>query len=158
ALGSGCDTFVDLHPSSEWHALVGRLRRAKLRVGFRNSRLTDGVWTHSLRFNSAQYRALHFLQLLQTVRPFNPLQAARESVFALAQAHKASSATEIGASPDGSHASTQQGEQSQPQGQPRLHDGEQSLTQEGGFTSCAEHAATPGVYIPPTAGYPAGST
>lgn len=87
ALGSHCDIFIGLHPSSEWHAVLGALRRPTARVGFRNGRMADAAWTHSLPFDTSKYRALHFMQLLQTLRPFSPMQAARESVIALANAY-----------------------------------------------------------------------
>lgn len=84
ALHRQCDLFVGLHPSSEWHALVAGVRRPRCRLGYRNARVGDMVWTHSIPFDAGEYRALHFLKLLQSLRPFNPYETARESIQALA--------------------------------------------------------------------------
>lgn len=88
ALGSACRTFVGLHPSSELHGVLGMLRRPAQRLGLRNRRLCDWIWTHSVRHDTSGYRALSFLQLLHTLQPFDVLQSACNSVAALAAAHR----------------------------------------------------------------------
>lgn len=98
ALDRQCEVFVDLHPSSEWHALAALLKHPPCRIGYRNGRVGDLVWTHALPFDAREYRALHFLHLLQAYRPFDALRAAHGCVESLAAALPAHAGTASGTS------------------------------------------------------------
>jgi len=86
AIGPDCAVLLALHPSSERHGALAALRLPPVRLGYRNGRLTDRVWTHAIPADTHTYRALHGLQLLDAWRPLDPLVSARESVRALAKA------------------------------------------------------------------------
>lgn len=86
AIGPDCAVLAALHPSSERHGLLAWGRRPPIRLGFRNHRLTDGIWTHGIPANTTEYRGLHMLKLLAAWRELDPLQAAHESVQSLAAA------------------------------------------------------------------------
>jgi len=68
-------SFV-LHYSSEQYALLTALMRTKIRVGFKNNRIMDFLWTHAPKKNGNDYIALANLKLLQCLKPFNPEEAA----------------------------------------------------------------------------------
>ncbi len=84
AIGRHCEVLVGLHPSSERHGLLALGRRPPVRLGFRNGRLTDRIWTHAIAANTHDYRGLHFLNLLAAWQPLDPLQTARQSIVHLA--------------------------------------------------------------------------
>src|SRR5690606_1451877 len=86
AMGQDCECVVGLHPSSELHGFLACLRRPRQRIGFRNRRLTDLIWTNSIGFDPTVYRGLHFLQLLDAVQPLDPVEAGRACIAALAAA------------------------------------------------------------------------
>lgn len=86
AIGPDCAVLLALHPSSERHGALAALRLPPIRLGYRNGRLTDRVWTHAIPADTATYRALHGLELLAAWRPLDPLASAAASVRALATA------------------------------------------------------------------------
>lgn len=73
-----------LHHSSEKYALLSTLCRVSARVGFRNRRLSDLLWTHSYRKDRNEYVAVANLQLLRRLNDFDIETAARDSMLALA--------------------------------------------------------------------------
>lgn len=86
AIGNNCAILAALHPSSERHGLLAWGRRPPVRLGFRNHRLSDGIWTHSIPANTTEYRGLHMLKLLEAWQPLDPLRTARDMVETLAAA------------------------------------------------------------------------
>jgi ADP-heptose:LPS heptosyltransferase len=84
AMPRGADMAVSLHHSSERYALVNLLRRPKVRLGFRNRRLLDSVWTHAHDKDINEYIALANLLLLNAYRPVAPEAASRRCFEQLA--------------------------------------------------------------------------
>lgn len=78
---------VSLHHSSERFGLINLLRLPAIRLGFRNARISDLIWTHCHRKNTAEYIGQANLRLLASYRPFDPERAARECFQALARPH-----------------------------------------------------------------------
>jgi len=81
------DLAVCLHHSSERYAFVNMLRQPKVRLGFRNSRVLDFIWTHAWRKDINEYIGLANLSLLGAYRPVQPEIIARgcfASIAALA--------------------------------------------------------------------------
>lgn len=58
---------VNLHHSSERYGLVNMLRLPKMRLGFKNARLTDFIWTHSHRKTIEEYIGQANLKILSEV-------------------------------------------------------------------------------------------
>ena len=71
------DMVIALHHSSEQYALICAAKRIKTRLGFSNKRLFDFLWTHTHKKDINEYIGLANLQLLRTLQPFNPQDAAR---------------------------------------------------------------------------------
>ncbi|WP_454677544.1 glycosyltransferase family 9 protein [Achromobacter marplatensis] len=78
---------VSLHHSSERFGLINLLRLPAIRLGFRNARLSDLIWTHCHRKDTAEYIGLANLRLLASYRPFDLERAARECFQSLARPH-----------------------------------------------------------------------
>lgn len=78
------DLSVSLHHTSERYGMVNLLRRPTLRLGFRNRRLLDFVWTHSHGKDIREYIGLANLRLLSQYRPLAPEQASRDCFEQLA--------------------------------------------------------------------------
>jgi len=74
-LKNASHSFV-LHYSSEQYALLTALSRIKTRVGFKNNRIMDFLWTHAPQKNGNEYIALANLKLMQCLMPLNPEEAA----------------------------------------------------------------------------------
>ncbi len=66
-----------LHYTSERYSLLSTARRARMRLGFRNKRAFDFLWTHSRKKDYNEYLGLANLNLLRTVHDFDPIDAAR---------------------------------------------------------------------------------
>lgn len=79
---------VSLHHSSERFGLVNLLRRPAIRLGFRNARISDLVWTHCHRKDTAEYIGQANLRLLAAYRPFDPARATRACFQTLARPHQ----------------------------------------------------------------------
>lgn len=79
---------VTLHHSSERFGLVNLLRLPAIRLGFRNARFSDLVWTHCHRKDEAEYIGLANLRLLAAYRPLNAEAAARRCFTELARPHR----------------------------------------------------------------------
>lgn len=69
---------LSLHHSSERFALINLLRQPALRLGFRNRRIGDCVWTHSHAKNIREYIGLANLRLLATLQEDDPEAIARQ--------------------------------------------------------------------------------
>jgi len=78
ALPPRASASLTLHHSSERFALINLLRRPALRLGFRNRRLGDCVWTHSHIKDTREYIGLANLRLLSTVQEHDPEAIARQ--------------------------------------------------------------------------------
>jgi ADP-heptose:LPS heptosyltransferase len=82
---------VSLHHSSERVGMATLLRPPAIRLGFRNARLSDLIWTHCHRKTTAEYIGLANLRLLATYRPFDAEDATRRCFQTLAGPHLRSS-------------------------------------------------------------------
>jgi ADP-heptose:LPS heptosyltransferase len=71
------DMAVCLHHSSERYGLISLLRQPRIRLGYRNSRLLDFMWTHAWPKDINEYIGLANLNLLNTYRPVDPERASR---------------------------------------------------------------------------------
>lgn len=78
ALPSRACASLTLHHTSERFALINLLRRPALRVGFKNRRLGDCVWTHSHKKDIREYIGLANLRLLETLRGHDAQSTARQ--------------------------------------------------------------------------------
>jgi len=96
-MDGSADLVIALHFASEKYGIAALLKRPKFRLGFKNKRVTDFVWTHSHRKDFSEYMGLANLRVLAAFKDFDPAQAARQCVQALA-------ALEGRASTDGSSA------------------------------------------------------
>lgn len=74
-----------LHYSSEQYAPLSFARRVPIRVGFRNRRVSDILWTHACKKRPDEYLGLANLNLLRCLTTFNPVDAARSAMRQLAQ-------------------------------------------------------------------------
>lgn len=95
AMDGSADLVIALHFASEKYGIAALLKRPKFRLGFKNKRVTDFVWTHSYCKDFSEYMGLANLHVLAAFKDFDPAQAARQCVQALA-------ALEDQASTDGS--------------------------------------------------------
>lgn len=84
AMPRRADMAVCLHHSSERYALISLLRRPRARLGFRNDRLLDAVWTHDWRKNINEYIGVANLHLLSSYRPLQCEVTARACFAAIA--------------------------------------------------------------------------
>jgi ADP-heptose:LPS heptosyltransferase len=84
AMDGRADLVIALHFASEKYGLAALLKRPKYRLGFKNNRVTDFVWTHSHRKDFSEYMGLANLRLLAVFKDFEPAHAARQCVQALA--------------------------------------------------------------------------
>lgn len=84
AMDGDADLVIALHFASEKYGIAASLKRPKFRLGFKNKRVTDFVWTHSHRKDFAEYMGLANLRVLAAFKDFDPAQAARQCVQALA--------------------------------------------------------------------------
>ncbi len=79
------DLLIVLHFASDKYGAAALLKRPKYRLGFKYKRITDFVWTHSHRKDFSEYMGLGNMQLLSTLKKFDPVVAARECVGAIAR-------------------------------------------------------------------------
>ena len=84
AIDGSADLVIALHFASEKYGIAALLKRPKFRLGFKNKRVTDFVWTHSHRKDFSEYMGLANLRVLAALKDFDPAQAARQCVQALA--------------------------------------------------------------------------
>jgi ADP-heptose:LPS heptosyltransferase len=84
AMDGDADLVIALHFASEKYGIAALLKRPKFRLGFKNKRVTDFVWTHSHRKDFSEYMGLANLRVLADFKDFDPAQAARQCVQALA--------------------------------------------------------------------------
>lgn len=88
SLTASTQVSVNLHHSSERFGLVNLLRRPAVRMGFRNARFSDLVWTHCHRKDEAEYIGLANLRLLASYRPLDAEAAARRCFTELGRPHR----------------------------------------------------------------------
>lgn len=88
SLSARTQVSVSLHHSSERFGLINLLRLPAIRLGFRNARFSDVVWTHCHRKDEAEYIGLANLRLLASYRPLNAEEASRRCFAELARAHR----------------------------------------------------------------------
>ena len=84
AMDGSADVVIALHFASEKYGIAALLKRPTYRLGFKNGRVTDFVWTHSHRKDFSEYMGLANLRVLEAFKNFDPAQAARQCVQALA--------------------------------------------------------------------------
>ncbi len=84
AMDGEADLVIALHFASEKYGIAALLKRPKLRLGFKNKRVTDFVWTHSHRKDFSEYMGLANLRVLAAFKDFDAAQAARQCVQVLA--------------------------------------------------------------------------
>jgi len=84
AMNSRADLLIVLHFASDKYGAAALLKRPKYRLGFKNKRMTDFVWTHSHRKDFSEYMGLGNMQVLAALKPFDPLLAARACVQKIA--------------------------------------------------------------------------
>lgn len=84
SIAKDTEIIIALHHSSELYSLLGAIKRVPVRLGFKNKRATDFLWTHRLPKDINQYIGLANLQLLGQLHPFDTGQAARHSMAWLA--------------------------------------------------------------------------
>lgn len=85
ALPRRAHACVNLHHSSERYPVINFLRRPALRMGFRNSRLGDRVWTHCHPKDINEYIGLANLRLLATHQAHDPERTAEQCFFEIAK-------------------------------------------------------------------------
>jgi ADP-heptose:LPS heptosyltransferase len=78
------DLVIALHFASEKYGIAAMLKRPEHRLGFKNGRVTDFIWTHSHRKNFAEYMGLANLRVLAALKDFDPAAVARQCVQTLA--------------------------------------------------------------------------
>ncbi len=78
------DLLIVLHFASDKYGVAALLKRPRVRLGFKNHRVTDFVWTHSHPKDFSEYMGLGNLKVLASYRAFDPDEAARQCVQALA--------------------------------------------------------------------------
>lgn len=78
ALPRRANACLTLHHSSERFALINLIRRPPLRLGFRNRRMGDWVWTHSHLKDIREYICLANLRLLATLQEVDPEAISRQ--------------------------------------------------------------------------------
>lgn len=78
------DLLIVLHFASDKYGVAALLKRPRVRLGFKNHRMTDFVWTHSHPKDFSEYMGLGNLNILAAYRAFDPAQAASNAVRALA--------------------------------------------------------------------------
>ena len=78
------DLLIVLHFASDKYGVAALLKRPRIRLGFKNRRITDFVWTHSHPKNFGEYMGLGNLRVLAAYRDFDPANAARNAICALA--------------------------------------------------------------------------
>jgi len=74
------ELVLALHHSSEQYSLLAAARRAPMRLGFRNNRAFDFLWTRSWKKDINEYIGLANLNLLRILHDFNPREAARDCI------------------------------------------------------------------------------
>ena len=84
AMDGSADLVIALHFASEKYGIAALLKRPKFRLGFKNKRVTDFVWTHSHRKDFSEYMGLANLRVLAAFKDFDAAQAARQCVQVLA--------------------------------------------------------------------------
>ncbi len=84
AMNHDADLLIVLHFASDKYGAAALLTRPKYRLGFKNKRLTDFVWTHSHRKDFTEYMGLGNMLLLAALKPFDPLAAAHACVTTIA--------------------------------------------------------------------------
>ncbi len=85
AMDGSADLVIALHFASEKYGIAALLKRPTFRLGFKNKRVTDFVWTHSHRKDFSEYMGLANLRVLAAFKDFDPAQVARRCVQALAE-------------------------------------------------------------------------
>lgn len=84
AMHSSADMLIVLHFASEKYAAAALLKRPTYRLGFKNKRMTDFVWTHAHRKDFSEYMGLGNMKLLSTFKTFDESLAARSCIAVLA--------------------------------------------------------------------------
>lgn len=84
-LGGQIVAYPLLHYSSEKYALICAARGVPVRLGFKNNRVTDFLWTHAYRKDPNEYLAVANLKLLGLLNPVDVHTVTRDSMLALAQ-------------------------------------------------------------------------
>jgi ADP-heptose:LPS heptosyltransferase len=84
ALGAKPDLAIALHFASEQFSLVSWVKGVKNRLGFRNGRASDFLWTHSYPKDYSEYMGIANLKLLASFKSFDVAMAARACVTAIA--------------------------------------------------------------------------
>ena len=84
AMDRQADMVLALHFASEKYGIAALFKRPKYRLGFKNARLTDFVWTHFHRKDFAEYMGLANLRVLAAFNDFDAGVVARQCVQALA--------------------------------------------------------------------------
>ena len=83
AMNASADLLIVLHFASEKYGAAALLKRPRYRLGFKNKRMTDFVWTHTHRKDFSEYMGLGNMLLLSALKPFDPARAARDCVRSL---------------------------------------------------------------------------
>ena len=78
------DLLIVLHFASDKYGVAALLKRPHVRLGFKNHRITDFVWTHTYPKDFSEYMGLGNLKLLASYRSFDPATAASQAVITLA--------------------------------------------------------------------------
>ena len=84
AMNHSADLLIVLHFASDKYGAAALLKRPRYRLGFKNKRMTDFVWTHSHRKDFSEYMGLGNMKVLSAFKSFDPLVAARACVTAIA--------------------------------------------------------------------------
>lgn len=83
ALHSSDDLMIVLHFASDKYGAAALLKRPKYRLGFKNKRITDFIWTHSHRKDFAEYMGLGNMKVLAAFKQFDPERSAHDCVVAI---------------------------------------------------------------------------
>lgn len=84
AMNSSADMLIVLHFASDKYGAAALLKRPRYRLGFKNKRMTDFVWTHSHRKDFSEYMGLGNMMLLSAFKQFDPALCAHNCVAAIA--------------------------------------------------------------------------
>ncbi len=87
AMNRSADLLIVLHFASDKYGAAALLKRPKYRLGFKNKRMTDFVWTHSHRKDFSEYMGLGNMKVLAAFKSFDPAVAARSCVQVIAAQH-----------------------------------------------------------------------
>lgn len=103
-LGKDAEVMVALHHTSEQYGLISLLKRPAIRMGFRNGRVGDFMWTHACPKRLDEYIGLTYMNLLRTVHDFDPAEASRRCFAEIAaRAERPPVPTDVVLIPGGGH-------------------------------------------------------